>query len=677
MVNKNLMKKFIGFLIVLGLFVLGTEIAKAAVSVNTSTVPCVTSANRGNIVVSLDANSPANMIVSPGSNNVEVLRIALTNTSQENVCLNGIHLGSSENVNKYINKTTVFDVATDLQVGQTSYSFSNNGSYYYSWILPTSSISIVSGATKVFKVVSDFSPTAMQGELKMGNWGLNFDRPGSTMSPQVVSGNIISVNNGASNGKPSVTVLSPNGGETFVAGQQITVKWTSKNIPTTDMMNISISNGTVNSPSLATVNDGEEVYTIPANFSPNTDYVLFVTTYSGIVNYAVDNSDNFFTIKKFETANCNPSSVPSITVLSPNGGEVYTVGQNVNFTWKSCNIPSTVHLNVQLISENNPEDSFSSLCEGGSSTWGEACLNDGQQKLETSRPGVYKLNIVTREGVAVSDMSDNSFTIKNSEISTVLPDGCNSAAGFSPTTGLPCFLDTYSATSITKNGAVLNGRLIANAPAEMYFIYAKTGNGNKVQRTEKITQQSNGLFSYTLSSLSPNTSYDFKACMYYAGAERCARQLTFKTFPASYIPENDGCKNSEIYSSTTGQKCLIPVVLEQKCDPATDCYKKEVPNETQKVCDSAAGCPQKETPVVTTPPCNSPAGCSNTSSQLTRTLKIGTKGEDVKYIQTLLGITADGSYGPVTAQKVKEWQAKNMLKADGIFGAQSMSIISQ
>lgn len=49
-------------------------------------------------------------------------------------------------------------------------------------------------------------------------------------------------------------------------------------------------------------------------------------------------------------------------------------------------------------------------------------------------------------------------------------------------------------------------------------------------------------------------------------------------------------------------------------------------------------------------------------------LKVGSKGEDVKKLQTKLGLTADGSFGPKTETAVKEWQTKNGLKPDGIVG---------
>ena len=49
-------------------------------------------------------------------------------------------------------------------------------------------------------------------------------------------------------------------------------------------------------------------------------------------------------------------------------------------------------------------------------------------------------------------------------------------------------------------------------------------------------------------------------------------------------------------------------------------------------------------------------------------LKVGSKGDDVKKLQEKLGLTADGSFGPNTEKKVKEWQTTNGLTADGLVG---------
>jgi putative chitinase len=56
-------------------------------------------------------------------------------------------------------------------------------------------------------------------------------------------------------------------------------------------------------------------------------------------------------------------------------------------------------------------------------------------------------------------------------------------------------------------------------------------------------------------------------------------------------------------------------------------------------------------------------------------LKIGSVGEDVKNLQTKLGLNPDGSFGPITESKVKEWQTQNNLTADGIIGDISWGIM--
>jgi putative chitinase len=55
------------------------------------------------------------------------------------------------------------------------------------------------------------------------------------------------------------------------------------------------------------------------------------------------------------------------------------------------------------------------------------------------------------------------------------------------------------------------------------------------------------------------------------------------------------------------------------------------------------------------------------------TLRKGAKGDGVKMMQTALGISADGSFGPGTEKALKAWQAKNGLTADGIAGPMTLA----
>ena len=56
---------------------------------------------------------------------------------------------------------------------------------------------------------------------------------------------------------------------------------------------------------------------------------------------------------------------------------------------------------------------------------------------------------------------------------------------------------------------------------------------------------------------------------------------------------------------------------------------------------------------------------------ITSTLRVGSKGDQVKCLQSALGLTADGSFGPKTKAAVVAFQASKGLTADGVFGAKS------
>jgi peptidoglycan hydrolase-like protein with peptidoglycan-binding domain len=54
-------------------------------------------------------------------------------------------------------------------------------------------------------------------------------------------------------------------------------------------------------------------------------------------------------------------------------------------------------------------------------------------------------------------------------------------------------------------------------------------------------------------------------------------------------------------------------------------------------------------------------------------LRVGTRGETVKKLQSALGIDADGKFGPATARAVKEFQSAQGLDADGLAGPETLA----
>ena len=120
----------------------------------------------------------------------------------------------------------------------------------------------------------------------------------------------------------SLTVVYPNGGEAFTAGQQITVKWSTNIISANDLVDILIqhyypagngiddANSGVNLTVSGTLNDGLETVTLPTQYSgrPFGQYfkILVIKHPYNISNTVYDVSDNLFTINSSTTSCLGP-----------------------------------------------------------------------------------------------------------------------------------------------------------------------------------------------------------------------------------------------------------------------------------------------------------------------------------------------------------------------------------
>ncbi|MCX6791304.1 MAG: hypothetical protein NTV62_03930, partial [Candidatus Gribaldobacteria bacterium] len=140
----------------------------------------------------------------------------------------------------------------------------------------------------------------------------------------------------------SVSVISPNGGETFVVGQSYFIKWSA---PDTTRVVIDIVGRDGKAfygygiPAVLS-NNGLYLWQIPAN-EPLGDYKVRVMNCPAslsegacanidLTGYGYDESDNYFRIIQPNTA--------SVKVLSPNGGESFRTGDIVNIKWQSTGI---------------------------------------------------------------------------------------------------------------------------------------------------------------------------------------------------------------------------------------------------------------------------------------------------------------------------------------------------
>jgi hypothetical protein len=243
---------------------------------------------------------------------------------------------------------------------------------------------------------------------------------------------------------PYLKLISPNGGERYQAGQQITVKWKSCNIPTNTLLKITLSESLSSGAHTAsmtvaqnTPNDGQETFILTNQqvsdyFAGPSGYPfkIEITTYG--TGASADSSDNAFFIDaaSSSTDECLYVKGPFIKVISPNGGETYQAGGNAYVKWKSCNISSDTKLQIALVYNGagggTAYDGYLHDDVNGNATF----LNNGSANVTvpnaTPWPAIpftfgkyYKIKIITEDGREIQDDSDNLFTInQQSNITT-------------------------------------------------------------------------------------------------------------------------------------------------------------------------------------------------------------------------------------------------------------------
>lgn len=139
---------------------------------------------------------------------------------------------------------------------------------------------------------------------------------------------------------------------------------------------------------------------------------------------------NFSTLTSLTAGQaCFPGMTPWVQVISPNGNETYTAGQQITVKWKDCNINSDtpVQINLARIVNNSQTEGYTLLPQNSipESLW--VTTNDGQEIVSLPPTGQqepiplvggsnFKVSVsVWGSSPAVQDYSDNFFTINASE----------------------------------------------------------------------------------------------------------------------------------------------------------------------------------------------------------------------------------------------------------------------
>jgi hypothetical protein len=158
---------------------------------------------------------------------------------------------------------------------------------------------------------------------------------------------------------PTITIASPNGGEIYHVGDTILVTWSTTGIDSTDEVRIFLGGSTCLWYIDTVQNTGSASIVLP---DPSTApfgcggygkkfFIEVLHFYGPGSPDARDYSDSTFSI--LDTAAV--STVPSLTITSPNGGEVYSSGDQVLFTWDSQNIPPSAMMGISISSDSSTQ----------------------------------------------------------------------------------------------------------------------------------------------------------------------------------------------------------------------------------------------------------------------------------------------------------------------------------
>jgi len=203
---------------------------------------------------------------------------------------------------------------------------------------------------------------------------------------------------------PTITVTSPNGGETWLVGTSHPIVWTSEH--TTGIVKIEISRnegGTWEMLAANTPDDGSFDWTVT---EPTSEASLIRV--SDVAGTTADSSDTVFTIAK-----------PSITVVSPNGDETWDIGTTQQIIWRPEYISGTVKVEISR----DGGASWQLLAENLNITPNQ----EGNAQMSWAVIGPESENCyikVSATDGSTSDMSDDAFIITSPPaISVISPNG--------------------------------------------------------------------------------------------------------------------------------------------------------------------------------------------------------------------------------------------------------------
>jgi len=261
---------------------------------------------------------------------------------------------------------------------------STNGQFGYIWVVEMDTLKDTREFLAAYeKLLGHLGARQEEGLWQLGEDFLKVQRSGERViivrapSPQAVAQLWPS---------PSITVVSPNGGENWRTGTTQSITWTSDGLSGQVRIDLSQDGGTTWKTIIpSTPNDGNQPWRVTGKVSTEARIRMVSATDRAVL----DASDANLSIE-----------LPTITVVSPNGGDNWEIGTTQNITWTSDGLSGKVKIE---------------LSRDGGTTWRTiiSSLNDGNQAWKATGPAITqaRIRVVSVADGAVFDVSDANFTI--------------------------------------------------------------------------------------------------------------------------------------------------------------------------------------------------------------------------------------------------------------------------
>ena len=217
----------------------------------------------------------------------------------------------------------------------------------------------------------------------------------------------------------SVTVLSPNGGETLVAGASAGIKFSTKGVEG-KKLNVFLFNADkgenyfVGPVMIEEDGNDSESFTIPSWIAPGNHYKINIETVDSNNMLVKDMSDAYVTIAS------KTSAEASTKVNTPNGNEKYKVGDSLPYSVSVSKLSSKGELSVYISTKKGDDwksgRNYFIVSGGGYSPNSDKIVNESGASEITNdiQPGDYYLVAEWKgyNGATSRDSSDDTFEIE-------------------------------------------------------------------------------------------------------------------------------------------------------------------------------------------------------------------------------------------------------------------------